>query len=277
MSDASSWGITYLGLSFIVLGAILYFLIRKIPPNIFVGVRIGFTFISREVWIRVNREYGASLIALGTATLILMKLGLPPNTILTTSIITSIILTIAFLIRAYRLAEYYTTMKPETSRGEVKVIQPLKVGILRTSLAVAPPVVIALLGITTYSLLPNQVAVHFGSNGLPNLFEDKEVFMKSTTPLFTVLALVSVASIVLGRKLPIAFYNPWTTMRRFYVAVTDFLICTSWVLAISYVDLIHYNLLSRHLVDPMVLVTASLILLILLIARIIYVCLVRRS
>ena len=277
MSGVSYWGIIYLSTFFIVLGAILYFLIRKIPPNIFVGVRIGFTFISREVWIKVNREYGASLIALGIAVLILMRLGLPPNTLLTTSLVTSIVLTVVFLIRAYRLAEYYTTMKPEVSKGEVKALQPLKAGLLRTSLAIAPPIIIALLGIATYSLLPNQVAVHFDSNGLPNLFEDKDSFMKSTTPLFTILALVSAASIVLGRKLPIAFYNPWTTMRRFYVAVTDFLICLSWMLAISYVDLIHYNLLSRHLIDPMVLVTVSSILLILLIARVIYVCLVRKS
>jgi len=277
VSGADQLLIYYVGITYLTLGAILYFLIKRIPPNIFIGLRIGFTFISREVWSRVNREYGASLVALGTAVILLNYLGLPPNTLLNVSVGAAIVITLVFIIRAYRLADYYATMKVGGGGEGVEVIKPLKLGSLRTALAIAPPILITASLILTYPILPNQVATHFGPNGLPNGFTSKYGFLTFVTPLILTLSLLGLASVILGMKLPIAFYNPWTTMGRFFIAVTDLLIATSWVMVLTYVSIVTYNVLGRHILDPGLVATTSSLITVLLGIRVIYVCLIKRS
>lgn len=96
----------------VAVGGILYLAGKFLRPNPFIGFRIGPTFADKRVRERINCEAGAAFLGFGTVTALLALLNVYTEVIIASSIVGILLITGAFIWRAYRLAEYYTTMSP---------------------------------------------------------------------------------------------------------------------------------------------------------------------
>lgn len=51
-------------------GLIIYFIANRIPPNPFLGFRIGYAYVSRRVWVKLNRISGIVVALIGVLVLV---------------------------------------------------------------------------------------------------------------------------------------------------------------------------------------------------------------
>jgi len=167
-------------------GLIIYFIANRIPPNPFLGFRIGYAYVSRRVWVKLNRISGIVVALIGVLVLVeslffgkVLALLLMPAQL--------VVATVILVECAERLAEKELINIPGGRETEIKPIQPFKPNILHIIIPLVMLGVLVGYTITLYPQLPDKVAVHFDINGRPDRYGSK-------TEVLVVLLISSLSS-----------------------------------------------------------------------------------
>ncbi len=243
--------LAHLGIATALLGLALALLAGRLPMNPFIGVRVGYTFMSRRVWVRVNREGGVALAVLGVLTAVTDYFLLRPDYALYLYISGSLALVIALVVRAKKLAEYEATVSPPEVRApkvisEVKPPTPNKP---RLALLMALTVATLAVGFAAYPHLPDPVATHFNAEGVPDDFVSKEFFPLVAT-LFTLPGLIAFLMLAVSRVVPVFLYNPWVPISKFLDVIVEIMAIIQGVEFLAIADTVYFNLSGKHLLNP---------------------------
>lgn len=189
---------------YLILALLQLFLAPKIGPNPYFGLKIGYTFSSREVWEKSNRF-------VGILTLI-HSISLIPFSFLSFSyffyyliafIVPLIFIAIAGVVYAARKLEELNA--PE--RESTVPIQPFEAGFLWKHLGLILFFILLFIMLVTYNSLPETIAVHFNLEGKPNGWENKGDFFFWYI-IFALIYLAFVYLIIyLGKRYPIMVHS----------------------------------------------------------------------
>ncbi len=225
---------------------ILIGLYGKVIP--FIGLRIGYVYVSKRLWRKYNIVAGIASIIYA---LVLYIISLRLNNVLLIMIsplpYLAILLIIVFM--AEREAERESLKIPQEARG-IEFRKGFRTAV--------PAIIISLIAcvssiaymVLSYPLLPNRVASHFGPGGQPNGFMAKDALL--LTSILAILVLVGVTFFLayLGLRKPEAFYRPymkWDATVKTVDAMFVFLAYTNIVVSLALVDTIYYNLQGHHI------------------------------
>ncbi len=157
--------------SFGILLAGLLTLAFRNRQNPYIGVRIGYTYMSGEAWKRANTIGGLFFVALSLVMIALAVVGISVvifTLLLVTGVLIGTALSIAVARRVYEMEEISTEApeKPEGKRIEVNIRPYL---LLQIAFLGAYLFLVAL----SWKALPDTMAVHFDFSGNPNGFMPK--------------------------------------------------------------------------------------------------------
>ncbi len=148
---------------------ILTFAFRN-TPNPYVGVRIGYTYLSKEAWRKANTFAGIYCTAMGITLLAFSMLLNPPRTIFLAVLLT---LSSILAIQSYRIAK--ETYEKEDLSSPIKEAKPMETVKVKPYLLaqVVPIAIYLILATTLWDTLPDRVAIHFDLSGKPDSYADK--------------------------------------------------------------------------------------------------------
>ena len=245
----------------LVSGALLVLLAGRIPANPIFGFRIGYAYVSKRAWVKLNRVAGACLCILG-ASLIpqYLLLGDAGTTVLLFGVELTA-LTAALILYGERVAEaeLISEAVPSTP-GKPVPVRGYGINPLAAALVILGVLILAYSATLLPSIKGGEVAVHFGASGEPNGFMPASqlptlylapAFVGGLTALFMFLSV---------RK-PESFYKPWLTEREITVlthSLQVILASVFLVISVAIYDTIHYNIYEAHAVPLQLLIPASL-------------------
>ncbi|WP_297506198.1 DUF1648 domain-containing protein [Thermococcus sp.] len=159
---------------FISLGILLAGLLTlafRDRQNPYIGVRIGYTYMSGEAWRKANTVGGLFFVGLSLVMITLAVIGVSITTftlVLVTGVLIGAGLSITIARRVYEMEEISTEApaKPEGERIEVKVGPYMLIQLAFLGLYL-------LLVALNWRTLPDTMAVHFDASGNPNGFMSK--------------------------------------------------------------------------------------------------------
>ncbi len=139
-------------------------------PNPFVGVRFGYTYLSRRAWKKANTFAGIFSLILGFLMLTLYILDFPKSVVLAVflcCVATMVVLTYRIAKREYEIEDISTP---------VEGTEPMKFGSKKALIAVTVPILlyIALVAVL-WKDIPERMAIHFDLSGKPDNFVSKPV------------------------------------------------------------------------------------------------------
>ena len=157
----------------ILIGVLTYAFRNR--PNPYIGMRIGYTYLSKEAWRRANSFAGVYCIVLGFA-LLAVSLIFHPSRLVFLSII--LIMATILAVQSYRIAKEAYEMEdlkiPVNSARLLKKMEVKPVDVKPYLLIQLIPVVVYLiLVLALWNKLPNTVAIHFSASGRPNGYASK--------------------------------------------------------------------------------------------------------
>ena len=168
VSSEVTFGLFIAGTMFLA-GFLTY--IYRDKPNHAIGIRIGYTFQSREAWRRTNEFAGKAFMALGVLLGVLSFVG-------NIALLTVVMLAGAAIIikRSFTIAREIVEVKDISTPAEGEPT-PIEV------VDVRPYLIVQLVLLASYLLLlavswdrmPEVIAVHFNSYGQADRFEPKSV------------------------------------------------------------------------------------------------------
>ncbi len=196
--------ITFINTVYLILALLQLFIAPRIGPNPYFGLKIGYTFSSREVWEKSNRFVGA-------LTLI-HAISLTPFSFLSFSyfiyylfafIVPTLFISIAGVVYAAHKLEELNVIEKESAVP----IKPFEAGFLWKHLGLILFFILLFIMLATYNSLPETIAVHFDLNGKPNGWASKGDFFL----LYTIFALIYLSFvyliIYLGKRYPIIVHS----------------------------------------------------------------------
>lgn len=233
---------------FVIAGlvTILIGLYGKVTP--FIGLRIGYAYVSKKLWRKYNIVTGIALIIYA---LILYIISMWFNNILLIMIsplpYLAILLILVFM--AEREAERESLKTPQETR-EIEFRKGFRTAV--------PAIIISLIAyvfsitymVLSYPLLPDRVASHFGPGGQPNGFMTKDALLLTSILAILVLVGVTFSLAYLGLRKPEAFYRPymkWDATVKTVDAMFVFLAYINVVVSLALVDTVYYNLQGHHI------------------------------
>ena len=156
----------FIGLTLLTAG--LLTLAFRNRQNSFIGVRIGYTYMSEEAWRKANTAGGLFFVGFSVFLIIMALMGASIGAFLITIIIGVLAgagVSVAVAKRTYELEELSEEApeKPTGERIEANVKPYLLVQLAFLGLYL-------LLVALSWSALPEQMAVHFSASGRPNGF-----------------------------------------------------------------------------------------------------------
>ena len=204
-------GALILGLSLIVVGAVIYLSAAKIPPNPFIGFRIGYSYVSREVWTKLLKVSSLGILVLGILSLIIGWLyGTSPSALITG--VGSIIMLVLLLPYARIIAEKEQIRKPAVVRGPTQGIPKLTPNPVLPSLVLAVGIASLIHIAINYWALPKQLPAHyvpFNPYWVPDIFAPKHEIVMLMTSVNALIIGVTLLIYYLGWRRPEVLYIPW--------------------------------------------------------------------
>ncbi len=229
------------GLITIIIG-----LYGKVTP--FLGLRIGYIYVSRRLWRKYNIVTGISSIIYA---LILYIISIWFNNMLLIMIspLPYLALLLIIVFMAEREAERESLRTPQETRG---------IEFRKGFRSAVPAIIISLIAyvssivyiVLSYPLLPSRVASHFGPGGQPDGFMAKNALLLTSFLAILVLAGITFFLAYLGIKIPEAFYRPymkWDATVKTVDALFVFLAYINVIVSLALVDTVYYNLEGQHL------------------------------
>jgi len=244
----------FISLTLIVVGLLLYLVACKLPINLLFGFRIGYTLMSKRLWVKYNRLSGLSLVLVGLISLILSTFI--TNTTLYTCIVLGLIIVSHILLAhmASREAEIELSFREVGDvrvEGRLKKIGSVAPSYPRLLLALFPPIISLIATLYFLPLLPEYVPVHYDVRGVPDRWEPLEDFLKITVPCIIGLQCTALIFMVIELKAPMIFYVPGLSKEEIVNLVYGVGIATAWILLLFYIDLLYYSTHSTHILPTL--------------------------
>lgn len=193
----------------VVAGLATYFLAPRVGPNPIFGVRVGYSYASREVWDQTNRFGGAllALVGVGIALLgvLLQMLGVAPREgmgILATTMIVALLGATAWMfVYARNLA-----------RGApiAREIAPVKFRWTYLAPVLVTFALLVALALYFYPQLPaDRVATHFNIAGQPDGWQTRDEFFAQFLGLAALFVVLNVVAVIVATREPLIAFGRW--------------------------------------------------------------------
>ncbi len=207
----------------IVVGVLTYALRNR--PNPYIGVRFGYTYLSKEAWRKANTFAGICVTILG---LILLIVSLTLNISLSIFLAILMIALTILVVLSYKIAK--ETYEIEDLKTPTQVTKPLRIEGIKFYLIVqiVPIFLYLILTLILWDKIPSRVAIHFDVTGKPDYYSDKfigavviPIIAMCITPLLTFLNYIE----PMITRFP-AFGSKsfvFLTVLQFYIALATFL------------------------------------------------------
>lgn len=214
----------FLSLLMIFLG--LATLAVRNKPNPFVGVRFGYTYLSKEAWRKANTFAGLYCLILGFCFLAI-SLSVEISFQMFLAIYLVSIAPMAYF--SYKIAK--ETYEKEDLSTPIEEVKPMHVSGLRRVLVleVIPIILYAIAVAILWSRIPESVAIHFSISGKPDIYASKPIGVL-LIPLTAMLLIVALT--ILARREPLMLRIP---------TAPNFLIILQMFLAIVFFIVLLYN------------------------------------
>lgn len=255
------WVTTSLSVALAITGFTLYFLASKIPPNPLVGFRAGYSYVSRRVWVRLNRVSALALIALAA---VVFTLGCLYGSLAAalTSGIGSIVLVAALIPYAEAVAEKELIRSPAAG-GRVTELKGLPPHPILVTLVVASALASLTYLAVTYPQLPPEIPTHFNIWLQPDSYGPKSDGAAAAATGVIVAISLTLLIYVLGWRKVEALYKPWFDQRVFHKVLNSvylLLAVVTLMASLTPVTMIQYAI-SGSLPQIIVIALYSLIIL----------------
>lgn len=241
-----------MGALLVVIGLATYFLAPRVGPNPFFGVRVGYSYASREVWDKSNRFGGAVIAAIGLLLPILAGL----MTILGMDEASGMAglsgVMMVLLLGSVGVMFVYTR---NLARGVpmTHAIAPVKFRwwyILPQMITFL--LVVALLAYFYPQLPQGRMATHFGLDDQPNGWMTRATFAETIIGLGAFILAMNVAIVLIATREPmIAFGRMGTrwqiTPANGVIFMSIVFAMTNVIIFIAVADTIAFNLNGAHL------------------------------
>ncbi len=208
----------------LIIAGILTYALRN-RPNPYIGVRFGYTYLSKEAWRKANTFAGICVTILGLSLLII---SLTLNIQITVFFAILLIALTVFIVLSYRIAK--ETYEIEDLKTPAQVTKPLRIEGIKFYLTVqiVPIFLYLILTLILWDKIPSRVAIHFDVTGKPDYYSDKfigavviPIIAMCITPFLTFLSYIE----PMITRFP-AFGSKsfvFLTVLQFYIALVTFL------------------------------------------------------
>jgi hypothetical protein len=230
--------------SLVGLGALLYLIAEKLPPNPFVGFRVGYSYVSKDVWVKVTKVSALALVALGGAGGVVGYLWGDLSAAVCT-MLGVLVIVIALIPYAERLAEKELIKKPSEKTGTHAGIPRVPPNLALTLLTLASSVGSIAYLLLNYPHMPDRIATHFGLTLNPDSFGPKSEAVIANASGVSIITLVTLLIYYLGWKKPEALYKPWfdlITFRKIVNALYILLASVTMMASLGVVAVVQYSL-----------------------------------
>ena len=191
------------------IGIITYVFAPRVGPNPFFGVRVGYSYASREVWDKTNR-FGGILIAL--VGLVLMGLALilqllniavrDGMTILTAALFVTLLGSVVWMFVYARGLAQGTAIARE--------VTPVKFRWAYLAPVVVTFVLLAALAAYFYPSMPaDRLATHFDFNDQPNGWSSRDGFLVTFLGMAALFVLLDAAVVFIATREPLIAFGRW--------------------------------------------------------------------
>lgn len=248
-----------MGILFIALGALSYWMFAALAPNPFAGFRYSYTLADREIWERTNR-LGGILLAIAGALLIAAQLVIRPGP---EGSVTLFLVWIAVTLPPIIWITYSRARQWSREKGAVPTVGdvtpfPPPWGLIAVPLILAA---LAWVGVAVlWPHLPDTLATHFNGRGVPDGWMPKGTGLLLLPFLQTFIALLLGGLIWWGSRHPGILAGGGLTAR----AMAGLLGWTSIVLGLflgyAYSDTLAFNLTGKHLLPMEVILIPAVLL-----------------
>ncbi len=194
-------------------------------PNPFVGVRSGYTYLSRRAWKKTNTFAGIFSLISGLLMLTLYILDFPKSVVLAVflcCVATMVVLTYRIAKREYEIEDL------STPAGKT---EPIKFESKKALIAVTVPILLYItLVAVLWKYIPEKMAIHFDLFGKPDNFVSKPVGI--LIPIFVMLLILILT--FLTEKEPLLLRFPPVRSHRILVVLQA-------MLFLVFVSVLFYN------------------------------------
>jgi len=188
-------------------GAITYYVAPIVGPNPLLGIRIGYTYATRDAWDHVNRYAGKLYVAFSACLLVVCLLSDNMALFVTGTLVVAIVPGVLGYRKAVRLAEFSGFEREEGSAKEVKEVEPQNVSRIYIIMPFLILLVLLMISVIAYPLLPERVAIHFDASGNPDGWSDKFGALLLAPSMGAVFAFIPLLLVALAKRYPMVFYR----------------------------------------------------------------------
>lgn len=236
----------------LIAGIATYYLAPRVGPNPIFGVRIGYSYASREVWDKSNRFGGAlmSLVGIGTAILgvLLQLLGVAARD--SVGVLTATMI-IAFLGATAWMFVYARNLAQGTAIA--REIAPVKFHWAYLAPVLITFALLVALAAYSYPQLPaERVATHFNIAEQPDGWQSRDEFFVMYLGLAALFVVLDGVAVLVATREPLIAFGRWGTSWR--LDPERGLIFTGVVLALMNLifiavlwDIVWFNTRGAHL------------------------------
>jgi uncharacterized membrane protein len=203
-----------IGALLIVAGVITYYLAPRVGPNPIFGVRVGYSYASREVWDKTNRVGGALFVLVGIGTamlgLLLTLLNVAPEQgmfVLTTAMIVVLLAATAWMFFYARNLARGTAIARE--------VKPVRFRWAYLAPTLVTFALLVALVAYLYPLLPaERVATHFNIAEQPDGWMSRDGFVISFLGLAALFVLLDSIAVLVATREPLIALGRWGSRWR---------------------------------------------------------------
>lgn len=220
-----------IGAVLIIAGLATYLLAPRVGPNPIFGVRVGYSYASREVWDRSNRFGGVLLTLVGVGTAILgvalQWLNVAPREgigILTMAMFIALLgVTVGMFVYARRLAQ---------GTPLARQIAPVKFRWAYLAPVLVTFALLVALAAYFYPQLPaDRVAVHFNIAEQPDGWQSRDEFLAMFLSIAALFVVLNVLAVLVATREPLIAFGRWGA--RWRIEPARGLIFTGLALALT--------------------------------------------
>ncbi len=245
------WGLGIGGLLFLI-GLVTYFVAPRVGPNPIFGVRVGYSYASREVWDRTNRFGGALMALIGLVlallALLLQWLGLSARDGI-------VLLTVVMLVALLGGTGWMFVYARRLALGTpvAREFSPVRFRWAYLAPVLTTFALLAVTAIYFYPQLPaDRMATHFGINDQPNGWMSRDAFYATYLGLAALFLVLDGAVVVIAAREPLIAFGRWGATWRLdpergliYTGLAFALV--NVILVVVLFDVVAFNLQGSHL------------------------------